>query len=71
MDYASGLHLRVALHYPESAQEIAAKALKKEVKIIPVTTETTPYPEILLSFAGIAVCDIEKGVKALKASLET
>ncbi|MDD4320981.1 MAG: PLP-dependent aminotransferase family protein [Acidaminococcaceae bacterium] len=70
LDYASGLHLRVSLHYSGTSKTIAGKALKKGVKIIPVSTETTPYPEILLSFAGIAACDIEAGVKALKEALD-
>lgn len=71
LDYASGLHLRVSLHYSCTAKKIALKALKNGVKIIPINTETNPYPEILLSFAGIAACDIENGVKKLKEALDT
>ncbi len=70
LDYASGLHLRVSLHYSCTSKTIAGKALKKGVKIIPVNTNTTPYPEILLSFAGIAAYDIEAGVKTLKEALD-
>jgi len=70
LDYASGLHLRVSLHYPYTAEKIAAKALKKGVRIIPVLTKSNDSPEILLSFAGIAACDIESGVLALKNALE-
>ena len=70
LDYASGLHLRVSLHCPYAAGKIASKALGKGVKIIPVLTKTHNFPEILLSFAGIAACDIEAGVLALKSALE-
>ena len=70
LDYASGLHLRVSLHCPYAASKIASKALEKRVKIIPVLTKTHNFPEILLSFAGIAACDIEAGVLALKSALE-
>ena len=70
LDYASGLHLRISLHYHYTANKIASKALEKGVKIIPVLTKSHNFPEILLSFAGIAACDIEAGVLALKSALE-
>ena len=69
LDYASGLHLRISLHYSCTAKNIALKAQKNGVKVIPISIETTPYPEILLSFAGIAACAIEAGVKKLKEAL--
>jgi len=71
LDYASGLHLRIALHYSLSAQALAKKALQHGIRVIPILGTTSRHgPEVLLSFAGIAKEAIPKGIAALQKALE-
>ena len=71
LDYASGLHLRIALDYPLSAQDLADKALQHAIRVIPILgTKPQQAPEVLLSFAGIAQEDIPKAASALKKAWE-
>lgn len=71
LDYASGMHLRISLAYPLTPPELAAKALKQGIKIIPIPRLAPPKePEVLLSFAGIGQNDIPQAIKALKKALE-
>lgn len=69
LDYASGLHLRIALDYPYSSLELAKKVERKGIKVLP-TPFNKKKAEILLSFAGISIKDIPQGIKALKDALE-
>ncbi|MEG0797713.1 MAG: PLP-dependent aminotransferase family protein [Acidaminococcaceae bacterium] len=65
--YASGLHLRLAIVSPHTAEDLAAKALAVGVLILPVHATTNDvYPEILLSFVGIAAEHIEPALALLK-----
>ena len=66
LHFTSGLHLHIALKSPQSSSTLAEKALAKGIKVIPVLGRSTKQPEFLLSFAGIAKSDIDKGIKALK-----
>ena len=71
LDYASGMHLRLALHYPLQSSAIRDAGLKKGVKVIPVLGSTYQgHPIILLSFAGIAKADIAAGIKLWKKALD-
>jgi len=71
LDYASGLHLRIALTYPLTSQALAEKALQQGIRVIPILgTSHQHAPEVLLSFAGIAKEDIPKGITALQKALE-
>ena len=71
LDYASGLHLRIALSYPLSAKDLAQKALEHGIRVLPILGANTQHaPELLLSFAGIAQEDISKAILALKTALE-
>ena len=62
--YESGLHMRIAVQSPSTSARLAEKALTAGIKVIPLRTEA-PYPEFLLSFAGIQIQDIEPAVKKL------
>ena len=71
LGYGSGLHLHIALDRPGTAEELAARALEKGVRVIPVRgTEPGRPPEFLLSFAGIGEEKIRAGVEALREALE-
>ncbi len=64
--YESGLHIRLAVHTDCTAAALAQKALAAGTHILPVTASGGRYPEILLSFAGIAENDIEPGLASLQ-----
>ena len=71
LGYGSGLHLHIALDRSGTAEELAARALEKGVRVIPVRgTEPGRPPEFLLSFAGIGEEKIRAGVEALREALE-
>ncbi len=65
LNFTSGLHLHISLKDPHKADVLAARALQKGIKIIPVMGGKAHKPEFLLSFAGIAEKDIDRGIKAL------
>jgi len=75
-DYESGLRLLFIVDLPLSAEELAQKAAKESIAVIPVTQparssafvakEKRPgKPQIMLSYAGIAEADIYPAVQAL------
>ena len=67
MAYESGLHIRLAVHAPGTAAQLAQQALQAGIHILPVSAATPgSAPEILLSFAGIAEEDIEPALFNLK-----
>lgn len=64
--YESGLHLRLAVDTGLTAEELAAQALQKGVRILPVYDSNGTLPEILLSFAGIQENEIRPALLQLK-----
>ena len=64
LSYESGLHMRIALQSSMSSIRLAETALAAGIKVIPIKAET-PWPEFLLSFAGIQIQDIRPAVKRL------
>lgn len=64
--YESGLHLRLAVDTGLTAEELAAQALQKGVRILPVYDSNGTLPEILLSFAGIQENEIHPAMLQLK-----
>lgn len=69
LDYASGLHLRIALSYPYTAQEIAQRAAGVGVILRPLPDKKNKPAEILLSYAGIDSEDIPQALAKLKQAL--
>ena len=66
MAYESGLHIRLAVHTSASAAGLYRQAMAQGIHILPVTAAGGRFPEILLSFAGIAENDIEPALLELK-----
>lgn len=64
--YESGLHLRLAVDTGLTAEKLAAQALQKGVRILPVYDSNGTLPEILLSFAGIQENEIRPALLQLK-----
>lgn len=65
--YASGLHIRLAVHTKKTSEELSALALTHGVRILAVqTVSPKTEPEILLSFAGINEDHIRPALLLLK-----
>jgi GntR family transcriptional regulator/MocR family aminotransferase len=65
--YASGLHIRLAVHTNKTPEELSALALTNGVRILAVQTASpNTEPEIMLSFAGINEDHIRPALLLLK-----